>query len=102
MHPASLRNYVAILRNGRFVLLCVCGGFNFRAIFLYISSAAGLRAGYPQAQRAAVRLVLRADHCRHRVRSFLNGRLAGRFSGRRTVNLGFLLCGIARDRQSAL
>ncbi|MCP5477759.1 MAG: multidrug effflux MFS transporter [Rhodanobacteraceae bacterium] len=96
MHPASLlRNYVAILRNGRFVLLCVCGGFNFGAIFLYISSAPAFVLDILKLNEQQFAWFFVPTIAGIVFGSFLNGRLAGRFSGRRTVNLGFLLCGIA-------
>ena len=96
LHAGSLlRSYSAILHNGRFVLLCICGGFNFGAIFLYISSAPAfvleiLRLNEQQFAWFFVPTIVGIVSG-----SFLNGRLAGRLSGRRTVNLGFLLAGIA-------
>ncbi|MEZ5463726.1 MAG: multidrug effflux MFS transporter [Lysobacteraceae bacterium] len=90
-----MRSYTAILRNRRFALLCICGGFNFGAMFLYVSSAPAFVLdilGLNEQQFGWFFIPAIAGIV---FGSFLNGRLAGRLSGRRTVNLGFLLAGIA-------
>ncbi|MCB1561022.1 MAG: multidrug effflux MFS transporter [Xanthomonadales bacterium] len=87
-----VRNYAAILSNRRFVLLCVCGGFNFGAIFLYISSAPAFVLDILKLNEQQFAWFFVPTIAGIVFGSFLNGRLAGRLSGRRTVSLGFGLC----------
>ncbi|WP_058836410.1 multidrug effflux MFS transporter [Luteimonas abyssi] len=94
--PACLlRDYAAILLNPRFQRLAAAGAFNFSALFLYIASAP-----------AFVMDILRLDERQFgwffvpmisgmMLGSWVSGRAAGRISGARLVDIGFVCSGAA-------
>ena len=102
LHPRSmLRDYVRILVNPRFQRLAAAGAFNFAALFLYIASApafvldllrgfVGQRLGETDFGWFFVPTIGGMM-----LGAFVSGRAAGRISGARLANLGFLVCGAA-------
>ena len=102
LHPKSmLRDYVRILVNPRFQRLAAAGAFNFAALFLYIASAPafvldllrgfdGQRLGETDFGWFFVPTIGGMM-----LGAFVSGRAAGRISGARLANLGFLVCGAA-------
>ena len=102
LHPRSMvRDYFRILANPRFQRLAAAGAFNFAALFLYIASAPAF----------VLDLLRGADGARlgendfvwffaptiggMMLGAFVSGRAAGRITGARLANLGFLCCGAA-------
>lgn len=92
---ALLRNHAWILLNPRFQRLAAAGGFNFAALFLYISSAPTfvlhhLRLGEDQFGWFFVPTIAGMVFG-----AFLSGRAAGRMGGNRLAGIGFAVCGAA-------
>jgi DHA1 family bicyclomycin/chloramphenicol resistance-like MFS transporter len=90
-----LRSHVYIATNPRFLRFAVAGGFNFAALFLYISSAPvfvmeHLRLGENQFGWFFVPTIAGMS-----VGSFVSGRMAGRLTGTRSAAIGFAICAIA-------
>lgn len=90
-----LLGYVRMLRNSRFVLLCFAGGFNFAAMFLYISSAPSFVMeilGMNERQFGAFFVPTISGMV---IGSFASGRMAGRIQPRTGLMLGYGLMLIA-------
>ncbi|MEG3192984.1 multidrug effflux MFS transporter [Lysobacter sp. D1-1-M9] len=95
-----LRDYVAIAFNPRFQRLAAAGAFNFGALFLYIASAPafvldllrrdGQRLGEGDFAWFFVPMISGMM-----LGAYLSGRAAGRMTGTRLANLGFVCCGLA-------
>ncbi|MCA1713729.1 MAG: multidrug effflux MFS transporter [Gammaproteobacteria bacterium] len=90
-----LRGYLAIFVNPRFQRLAAAGAFNFGALFLYIASAPAfvLDILHLNARQFAWFFVPMIGGMM--LGAFVSGRAAGRISGARLANLGFLCCGVA-------
>ena len=86
-----IRNYVKLARDPRMVLLCVSIAFNFSAFFLYVAAAPaviyqllGLTAHhFPVLFVPGIAGVM--------LGAFVSGRVAGRITRTRTVNIGYLI-----------
>jgi len=90
MRPRALfQGYAAILGNGRFVLLGLCGVMNFGAFFLYIASAPRLVLEILGLDTDQFGWLFIPAISGIVIGSFINGRLAGRLNGVETVRLGF-------------
>jgi len=90
-----MRGNLAMLRNRQFIRLSLAAGFNFSAIFVYIASAPAfvlqiLKLNAQQFGWFFVPMIAGMS-----AGAFVSSRLAGRISGHRAVNLGFLVCGLA-------
>jgi len=93
--PRSLlRDYWAIFANPRFQRLAASGTFNFSALFLYIASAPAFvmdLMGLGERQFGWFFIPMIGGMM---LGAFTSGRMAGRISGARLANIGFLCCGI--------
>lgn len=90
-----LRNHAYILLNGRFQRFAVAGGFNFAALFLYISSAPAFVLDHLKLQQDQFGWFFVPTIAGMVIGSFLSGRAAGRMSGTRLAGIGFAICGFA-------
>lgn len=94
--PLSLaRGYLSMLRDRRFVLLSFAAGFNFSAIFLYISSAPAFVLdilGLGELQFAHFFVPTIGGMM---IGAWLSGRFAGRVAPRRAVAIAYALMGTA-------
>jgi len=89
---ASLvRNYLRILRNPRMVLLCVSIAFNFSAFFLYVASAPAIIYGLLGLTEYHFPVLFVPGIAGIMVGAYLSGRVAGRITRSRTVNIGYLI-----------
>ena len=102
LKPKSmLRDYAAILLNGRFQRLAAAGAFNFAALFLYIASAPAfvldLLRGFDGGRLGETDFgwFFVPTIGGMMLGAFLSGRAAGRMTGARLANLGFMVCGAA-------
>lgn len=90
LHPWSLaRGYAHMLRNHRFVLLGFAGGFNFSAIFLYISSAPAFVLdilGMNERQFAAFFVPTISGMV---LGAYLSGRMAGKVQSRTAIPIAY-------------
>jgi DHA1 family bicyclomycin/chloramphenicol resistance-like MFS transporter len=96
LHLGNLmRGYYTMLKNRRFVLLCFAGGFNFSAMFLYISSAPSFVMeilGMNERQFGAFFVPTISGMI---IGSFASGRMAGRIQPRAGLLLGYGLMLVA-------
>jgi DHA1 family bicyclomycin/chloramphenicol resistance-like MFS transporter len=90
-----LRDYLAIFANPRFQRLAAAGAFNFGALFLYIASAPAFVLDILHLNQRQFAWFFVPTIGGMMLGAFLSGRAAGRISGARLVNLGFLCCGLA-------
>lgn len=92
LHPGNLmRGYFNMLKSRDFVLLCFAGGFNFAAMFVYISSAPVFvmeLLGMNERQFAAFFVPTISGMV---LGSFASGRMAGRVRPRSAMFLGYAL-----------
>ncbi len=99
--PARLlRDYFAILVNPRFQRLAAAGAFNFASLFLYIASAPAfvldlLRMGGRPLDANDFGWFFVPTIGGMMLGAFVSGRAAGRMTGARLANLGFVFCGLA-------
>jgi DHA1 family bicyclomycin/chloramphenicol resistance-like MFS transporter len=100
-HPrVLLRNYIGIFANPRFQRLAAAGTFNFGSLFLYIASAPvfvlnllRLHDRHLQSNEFAWFFVPMIGGMM--LGAFVSGRSAGKVSGARLAQVGFLCCGLA-------
>ncbi len=90
-----LRDYFAIFTNPRFQRLAAAGAFNFTALFLYIASAPAFVLDILKLGEREFAWFFVPTIGGMMLGAFLSGRAAGRISGARLANLGFLCCGLA-------
>ncbi|ATD68033.1 Bcr/CflA family drug resistance efflux transporter [Luteimonas chenhongjianii] len=90
-----LRDYVAIVTNGRFQRLAAAGAFNFSALFLYIASTPVFVVdvlGLNERQFGWFFVPMISGMM---LGSWVSGRAAGRITGTRLANIGFACSGVA-------
>ena len=93
--PVLTKGYRTILSDGRFRLLALAGTFNFGALFLYISSAPAFVLDILKLNEQQFVWFFAPTIGGMIAGAFVSGRSAGRVSGERLVNTGFLVGGIA-------
>jgi DHA1 family bicyclomycin/chloramphenicol resistance-like MFS transporter len=89
-----LRDYWAIFVNPRFQRLAASGTFNFSALFLYIASAPAFvmdLMGLNERQFGWFFIPMIGGMM---LGAFTSGRMAGKISGARLANIGFICCGV--------
>jgi DHA1 family bicyclomycin/chloramphenicol resistance-like MFS transporter len=89
-----LRDYGAIFVNPRFQRLAASGTFNFSALFLYIASAPAFvmdLMGLNERQFGWFFIPMIGGMM---LGAFTSGRMAGKISGARLANIGFICCGV--------
>ncbi len=87
--------YRDILGNGRFRLLALAGTANFGALFLYISSAPAFVLDYLKLGEQDFGWFFAPTIGGMVLGAFFSGRSAGKVSGVRLANAGFLFCGLS-------
>ncbi|KFN46617.1 multidrug effflux MFS transporter [Arenimonas metalli] len=96
LHPLTLaRDYGGMLSNRSFRLLTLAGTANFGALFLYIASAPAFVMDLLGLGEQDFVWFFAPTIGGMMLGAFASGRAAGRMSGRRLVEWGFLCCGVA-------
>ncbi|GAB2492388.1 multidrug effflux MFS transporter [Arenimonas alkanexedens] len=96
LHPVSLaRDYGTMLSNRSFRLLTLVGTANFGALFLYIASAPAFVMDLLGLGEQGFVWFFAPTIGGMMLGAFASGRAAGRVSGRKLVEWGFLCCGVA-------
>jgi len=96
LHPVTLaRDYGAMLGNRSFRLLALVSVFNFGALFLYIASAPAFVMDLLGLGEQDFVWFFAPTIGGMMLGAWLNGRAAGRVTGRRLVGWGFACCGVA-------
>lgn len=96
LHAKTLvRDYARMLSNRKFRLLALAGTFNFGSLFLYIASAPAFVIDLLKLGEQDFVWFFAPTIGGMMLGAFVSGRAAGRISGRRLVEWGFLFCGIA-------
>ena len=96
LHPMTLaRDYGGMLSNRGFRLLTLAGTANFGALFLYIASAPAFVMDLLGLGEQDFVWFFAPTIGGMMLGAFASGRAAGRISGRRLVEWGFLCCGVA-------
>ncbi|HEX4854913.1 multidrug effflux MFS transporter [Arenimonas sp.] len=96
LHPMTLaRDYGGMLSNRSFRLLTLAGTANFGALFLYIASAPAFVMDLLGLGEQDFVWFFAPTIGGMMLGAFASGRAAGRISGRRLVEWGFLCCGVA-------
>uniref|UniRef100_UPI0025DD4DF6 multidrug effflux MFS transporter n=1 Tax=Arenimonas sp. TaxID=1872635 RepID=UPI0025DD4DF6 len=90
-----LRDYWSMVSNRRFRLLALAGTANFGALFLYISSAPDFVMGLLGLGEQDFVWFFAPTIGGMMLGAFVSGRAAGRITGKRLVEWGFLCCGVA-------
>lgn len=89
-----LRDYWAIFVNPRFQRLAASGTFNFSALFLYIASAPAFVMGLMGLGERQFGWFFIPMIGGMMLGAYTSGRSAGRISGARLANIGFICCGV--------
>lgn len=96
LHAGQLaRGYLHMMKHGRFVLLCFAGGFNFAALFLYISSAPAFVLDILKLNELQFGAFFVPTISGMVIGSFVSGRMAGRVQPRSGLKLAYTLMLIA-------
>jgi len=96
LHAGSLfLGYLRMLRSGRFVLLCFAGGFNFAAMFLYISSAPAFVMDILQLNERQFGAFFVPTISGMVIGAFVSGRMAGRIHSRTGLAVAYAIMLIA-------
>ncbi len=90
-----LRNHAYIFLNRRFQRFAAAGGFNFAALFLYISSAPAFVLDHLKLEQDQFGWFFVPTIAGMVFGAFLSGRAAGRINGTRLAGMGFAICGVA-------
>ena len=90
-----LRGYWSIFANARFQRLAAAGAFNFGALFLYIASAPAFVVDLMGLGERDFGWFFIPMISGMMLGAFVSGRAAGRISGMRLANIGFVCCGVA-------
>ena len=88
-------SYQGILASGRFRLLALAGTANFGALFLYISSAPAFVLDFLKLNEQQFGWFFAPTIGGMVLGAFVSGRAAGKVSGVRLANTGFLFCGLS-------
>ncbi len=95
-HPLTLaRDYGGMLASRKFRLLTLAGTLNFGALFLYIASAPAFVMDILGLGEQDFGWFFAPTIGGMMLGAFVSGRAAGRISGRRLVEIGFLCCSLA-------
>jgi MFS transporter, DHA1 family, multidrug resistance protein len=89
-----LRDYWSIFVNPRFQKLAAAGTFNFSALFLYIASAPAFVMDLMRLNERQFGWFFIPMIGGMMLGAFTSGRTAGRISGARLANIGFICCGV--------
>ncbi|MGN7724665.1 multidrug effflux MFS transporter [Luteimonas sp. 22616] len=89
-----LRDYWAIFVNPRFQRLAASGTFNFSALFLYIASAPAFVMDLMRLNERQFGWFFIPMIGGMMLGAFTSGRMAGKISGARLANIGFICCGV--------
>lgn len=89
------RGYGTMLRNRRFRLLAYAGTLNFGALFLYIASAPAFVLDLLKLNEQQFGWFFVPTIAGMVIGAFVSGRSAGKVSGVRLANIGFLFCGLS-------
>ncbi|WP_189644676.1 multidrug effflux MFS transporter [Luteimonas gilva] len=89
-----LRDYWAIFVNPRFQRLAASGAFNFGALFLYIASAPAFVMDLLKLNERQFAWFFVPMIGGMMLGAYTSGRSAGKISGARLANTGFLFCGL--------
>lgn len=96
LHAGRLaKDYWSMLSNRKFRLLALAGTMNFGALFLYIASAPAFVMELMGLGEQDFVWFFAPTIGGMMLGAFVSGRAAGRISGRRLVEWGFLCCGVA-------
>lgn len=87
--------YKDIISNGRFRLLALAGPANFGALFLYITSAPAFVLDLLKLDEQKFGYFFVPTIGGMVLGAYFSGRAAGKLSGVRLANIGFLICGIS-------
>jgi len=87
--------YKSIIVNRRFRLLALAGTANFGALFLYITSAPAFVLDMLKLNEQQFGYFFVPTIAGMVIGAYFSGRAAGRMSGVRLANIGFLFCGIS-------
>lgn len=87
--------YKSIIVNRRFRLLALAGTANFGALFLYITSAPAFVLDMLKLNEQQFGYFFVPTIAGMVLGAFFSGRAAGKISGVRLVNIGFLFCGLS-------
>ena len=89
-----LRDYWAIFVNPRFQKLAAAGSFNFSALFLYIASAPAFVMDLMRLNERQFGWFFIPMIGGMMLGAYMSGRTAGKISGARLANIGFVCCGV--------
>jgi DHA1 family bicyclomycin/chloramphenicol resistance-like MFS transporter len=89
------RGYGQILGNGRFRLLALAGTFNFGALWIYIASAPAFVLDMLKLDEQQFGWFFAPTIGGMILGAFVSGRAAGRVTGVRLANTGFLFCALS-------
>jgi DHA1 family bicyclomycin/chloramphenicol resistance-like MFS transporter len=92
---ALLGGYRRIVSNGKFVLLALAGTANFGALVLYITSAPAFVLDILHLNEQQFGWFFAPTIGGMILGAFFSGRAAGRMTGRKLANIGFLFCGLS-------
>lgn len=87
--------YKGILGSGRFRLLALAGTANFGALFLYITSAPAFVLDILKLNEQQFGYFFAPTIAGMILGAFISGRAAGKVTGVRLANIGFLFCGLS-------
>jgi DHA1 family bicyclomycin/chloramphenicol resistance-like MFS transporter len=93
--PVLAGTYRRIVSSHRFRLLALAGTFNFGALFLYIASAPAFVLDILHLDEQQFVWFFAPTIGGMILGAFVSGRAAGRITGERLANIGFLCCGVA-------
>jgi DHA1 family bicyclomycin/chloramphenicol resistance-like MFS transporter len=93
--PVLAGGYGRMLSNGKFVLLALAGTANFGALFLYIASAPAFVLDMLKLNEQQFGWFFAPTIAGMVLGAWVSGRAAGRITGRRLANIGFLVCGLS-------
>ncbi len=95
LHPRALwRNYRAVLGRFDFLLLALIPSFNFSAFFLYIASAPAFLIDLLGVSTYGFAWLFVPMIAGIMIGAALSGRMAGKFSPKRTIRLGYAFMGV--------
>lgn len=96
IHPVTLsQSYWDMGKSSAFRMLAFSGTFLFGGLFLYIASAPDYVLLHLRLNETQFGYFFVPTIAGMSVGAFVSGRLAGKFSGRKLVNTGFLVCAVS-------
>ncbi len=95
-HAAPLlRNYYKVLKNRKFLLLSLASACNFSAFFLYIVSAPAFVLKLLRLSETQFAWLFIPTISGMIIGAFISGRIAGKYSFNKVVNMGFVVMAVA-------